>query len=109
MEKHRETYDQYLASMGLVKGSEEEIALLQKVFGIIFEEEGPEAGHDHGCSCGGHCGCHGQEGHWDPESQEDWSWNNGEELDEMEEMSDDEVMEALKAYLEAHPEDRPKA
>ncbi len=101
-----QSYQEYLASMGLVKGSPEEIALLQKVFGVAFEfeeEEDPEdqGEHHHGpdCGCGDHCGCGCGCGHQD--QQELW------DEPEPEEMSDQEVMEAVKAYLAAHPEDRP--
>ena len=75
----KETYDSFLASLGITRDSDEEIALLEQVFDVDFSSENTS------CSCSA-------ETHHDHEEEED-----------MEEISDDELLEAVKAYLEKHP------
>ncbi len=84
MPQQSETYDSFLARLGIARDSDEEIALLEKVFDISFCDE-----DSHGDDCD--CGC--RAGNKPTETMDE----------EIEEISDAELLAAVKEYLAAHP------
>ena len=82
----QETYESFLKQHGITKESEEEIALLETVFGISFSPEEAPALQELHCS--------------EPACTQD----DEESTEDGEEMTDDEILQAVKTYLQEHPE-----
>lgn len=86
-------YDEYLATLGITRGSDEEIELLQKVFGLDFDDDEDGCGCDEaGCGCGPSCQCGGDHS----ECGDDCDCDEGE----FEEMTDDDLLVEVKAWME---------